>query len=139
MPRKVKLSATSHSRNWIASAISPTGNGGGLALSSAISSPTRAVMARQSCTAARTSASTSRDRVHDLGAARLVVDALDVDMDEAFAQRAAGAGPAALEADETAGAVALDGEHRMHDQADVDAALGQLGQHRVRPGTACRR
>ena len=71
------------------------------------------------------------DRPHDLGAARLVVDALDVDVDEAFAQRAPGRGPGPLEGDELAGGVALDGEHRMHDQANVDAALGQLAQHRV--------
>ena len=72
-----------------------------------------------------------RDGAHDLGAARLLVDALDVDLDEALAQRSAGGGARALEAGQTAGAVALDGEHRMHDQADLHAMLGELGEHRI--------
>src|SRR6516162_7856757 len=57
MPRKVKLLSASHSRNATASAISAAGNGGGLALSSATMSATRAVIARQSSTQRRTSTS----------------------------------------------------------------------------------
>src|SRR6266511_2882696 len=58
MPRNVKLLSASHSRKATASAISAAGNGGGAVLSSAITSATRAVIARQSRTQRRTSAST---------------------------------------------------------------------------------
>jgi hypothetical protein len=58
LPMKVKLSANSHCRNAIASAISSTGSGGGLVLSSAAAALTRSSIGRQSCTANRTSPST---------------------------------------------------------------------------------
>jgi hypothetical protein len=54
----VKLLSMSHSKNATASAISASGTGGGLDLSSAITSLTRASIARQSCTQTRISAST---------------------------------------------------------------------------------
>ena len=56
-PRKVKLSASSHSRNCTASATSSTGSCGGLPRMSAMTSPTRARIGRQSSTLTRTSAS----------------------------------------------------------------------------------
>ena len=40
-------------------------------------------------------------------------------------------GRAPLKAGQTAGGVALDREDRMHDEANVEAALGELGQHRI--------
>ena len=49
--------ATSQSMNWIASAVSSAGSGGGLLFNSAITSPTRASIGRQSVTASRTSES----------------------------------------------------------------------------------
>jgi len=37
----------------------------------------------------------------------------------------------ALEGGETAGVVAHDREHGMHDEADLDTAVGELGQNRI--------
>src|SRR6266853_6991353 len=56
-PRKVKLSAHSHCRNWLASATSSIGSGGGLELKLLIACSTRARIACQSATQARTSLS----------------------------------------------------------------------------------
>ena len=71
------------------------------------------------------------DRLDDLLLARLVLDALDMDVDEAFAPRGADRRSVAAEADQRAGVVALDGEDRMQHQAHVEPLLGQLGHHRV--------
>ena len=130
-PRNVKLLATSHSRNWVASAISSTGSGGGLFLISAISSPTRASIGRQSCTHSRTSSSTAPIALTICVLPRLVLDALDMDVDEALAPRGADRRAVAAEADQRAGVVALDREDRMQHQADVEPLLGQLAHHRV--------
>jgi hypothetical protein len=70
------------------------------------------------------------DRLDDLGAARFLLDTLDMDVDDAFAQRAGG-GLRALEGGETAGRVAHDAQHGMHDETDFDPALGELGQDRI--------
>ena len=51
----MKLSAHSHCRNWLASATSSIGSGGGLEEKVLIASSTRARMARQSVTQTRTS------------------------------------------------------------------------------------
>ena len=68
------------------------------------------------------------DRSDDLGALALVVDALDMDVDEALARRSRGRGRDALEGGQPPGRVALDGKHGMHDEADVDAEIGELGE-----------
>ncbi len=71
------------------------------------------------------------DRLDDLLLARLVLDALDMDMDEAFTPGVTDRRPVAAEADQRAGVVALDCEDRMQHEADVEPLLGQLGHHRV--------
>ena len=115
----------------MASAISATGEGGGLALSPAISAATRAVISRQSSTQARTSASTRSIAATISARLRLVVDALDMNVDEALAQRPGRRGPEPLEGGQTAGVVTLDGKDGMHDEADVDAEVGELGEDRI--------
>ncbi len=70
------------------------------------------------------------DGLDDLGAARFLVDTLEMDVDDAFAQRAGG-GLYPLEGGEAAGFVAHDGEDGMHDEADFDPAFGEFGQHRI--------
>ena len=85
-------------------------------------------MARQSCTASRTSPSTLPSALHDLGAHGFVGDRLEVEMDEALARIAGGVRRA--ERHELA-AVALDAEHRMRHQPHVEPALGEFAHHRV--------
>ena len=70
------------------------------------------------------------DGLDDLGAARFFLDALDMHVDDAFAQRA-GSRLGALEGGQPAGIVAHHGEHGMHDETHVEPALGELGQHRI--------
>ena len=70
------------------------------------------------------------DGRHDVGAAGLVVDRLEMDVDHAFAQRA-GSRLGLLEGDEAAGIVAHDGQNGMYDEAHIDAAVGKLRQDRV--------
>ena len=60
----------------------------------------------------------------------MFVDTFDMNVDDAFPQRA-GNGLCTLERGEPAGAVAQHAEDRMHDQVDIDTALGEFGQHRV--------
>ncbi len=57
---------------------------------------------------------------------RFVVDAVDVDLDHAFAQRTRRPTGIGENADEGAGGVALDREHRVDQQVGVEAPLGQL-------------
>ncbi len=71
------------------------------------------------------------DRLDDLVLPRLVLDALDVDVDEALAPRGADRRAVAAEADQRAGLVALDREDRMQHEPHIDALLGELGHHRV--------
>ena len=66
--------------------MSSTGTGGGLALRSWITSSTRRIIGRQSSTQRRTSARTCSSACDDLGAAVGVVDARDMNVDEAFAR-----------------------------------------------------
>ena len=66
----------------------------------------------------------------DVGAARLVIDRFEMDVDDALA-RHPGSGFGLFEGGETARRVARDGQNGMHDEANVDAAFGQLRQHRV--------
>ena len=66
--------------------MSSTGTGGGLAFSSAITSSTRPTIGRQSCTQTPHLGQHLLQRLHDLGAALRVLDAFDVDVDEAFAR-----------------------------------------------------
>ena len=70
------------------------------------------------------------DGRHDVSAAGLVVDRLEMDVDHAFAQRS-GSRLGILEGDEAAGIVAHDGQNGMYDEAHIDAAVGELRQHRV--------
>ena len=122
---------TSHSRNATASSISSFGSGGGLTLSSAAISPTRAIIARQSSTPRRTSASTVSSAA--ISSARCASSAMrsrwmwmKLSRD---APSAGGAQP--FEAGEPARRVARHREDRMHDQAHLDAALRQLAHDRV--------
>ena len=46
--------------------------------------------------------------------------------------------PAVAEAGQPAASIARRREDRMHDEADVDALLGELPHAPSRPGTACR-
>ena len=64
--------------NWIASAISSGGSGGGLVLSATIASWMRSIMRRQSCTQTRTSASTFSIAANQLVAACRVADAIEM-------------------------------------------------------------
>ena len=79
------------------------------------------------------------DRLDDLGLPRLVLDALDMDVDEALAPRGADRRTVAAEADQRAGLVALDREDRMQHEPHVDALLGRARPSPSRAGTACRR
>ena len=80
-----------------------------------------------------------RERRHDRAALRVVVDAPDMDMDEAFpqdARRRRALGDRALEVraleiGEPPLGIARHREDRMHHQAHVDAALRQLRHDRV--------
>src|ERR1700736_4057244 len=126
MPRKVKLLSASHSRNATASAISAAGNGGGLALE-----PGDHVRHARGHRPPVLNAEAhvdehALDRLDDLGAPRFLVDTLDMDVDDAFAQRP-GSGLRALEGGETPRRVARDAQHGMHDETDFDAALGEHG------------
>ena len=111
------MSAAIHCRNWIASAISSAGSGGGLAFRSAATSCRRASIGRQSCDADADVGEDVFQRVHDFGALRRIIHALDMDVNEAFAPALAFAH--ALEGDEPARLIALHGEDRMDQQADV--------------------
>ncbi len=71
------------------------------------------------------------DGLDDLGASRLLLDALGMNVDDALAQRAGNAGFRALEGREPSGLVALDNKDRVHYEADIDAALGERRQHRI--------
>ena len=66
-------------------------------------------------------------------ARRRVVDAVEVDLDEALAPGAdrGRRGRLADEAHEGAGRVALDGEDRMRDEARLVALLDELGEGRI--------
>jgi hypothetical protein len=70
------------------------------------------------------------DRLDDLGAARFLLDTLDMDVDDAFAQRP-GNGLRALEGGEMPRRVARDAQHGMHDETHFDPALGEHRQHRI--------
>ena len=71
------------------------------------------------------------DPLHDLRASRLLVDARNMDVDEALSQQAGAGGSGALEGGKPAGGIAGDAEYGVHDQADIDAALAQLCQNRI--------
>ena len=101
--------------------MSSTGTGGGLLFSSLMTPSTREIIGRQSCTATPHLRQHLLQRLHDLGAARIVGDALDVDMDEAFARLAVAAVRLLRRGLELAALVALDRNDRMRDQADVEA------------------
>ena len=76
------------------------------------------------------------ERAHDHGPLRRIVDAFDMDVNEAFAAAAGLACP--LEGDELSRLIALDGEDRMHQQADVEAHVRRARRAPNRPGTAYR-
>ena len=65
----------------------------------------------------------------DLGALRLVLQAGDMNVNEAFAVTFALARP--LECREPAGLVALDGEDRVHHQPQIEPAFAQFAEHRI--------
>ena len=126
------MSPTSHSRNATASSISSFGSGGGLTLSSAAISPTRASH-RPPVLHAKPHVREHRlERRDQFGALRLVGDAVEVDVDEAFARgspcarraapRSRSAGPTASRATVNTGCTT---------SRDLDAALGQLAHHRI--------
>ena len=69
------------------------------------------------------------ERAHDFGAPRGLRDAFDVDVDEAFVPAAVFRD--ALEGGQRSRSVALHGEHRMDQKADVEAALIELADDRI--------
>jgi len=114
-------------QNWLASAISSIGSGGGLELKVLIACSTRARMARQSVTQARTSLSVLARPSISFWRSASGVQTGDVEMDQAFALgplpplsafRRRNAGAALI--------IALHGDDRVGDQRDFDALLSEL-------------
>ncbi len=103
---------------------------------SAMMSRTRASIGCQSCTQTPHIGENAFERVDDFRPLRRILHAFDMKVDETFALAADRA--RALEVDELAGEVALDHEYRMDEQANIEAALIELGRRRNRPGTAYR-
>ena len=128
-PRKVKLSAHSHCRNWLASATSSIGSGGG-------------AEGLDRCLDAAHGAPIGNAGAHVVERLGKAVDQLlavgagvetgDVEMDQAFAR-----GPGALwrrcavETQQLALLVALHGDDRVGDQRDFDTLLGELRHDRI--------
>ena len=69
------------------------------------------------------------ERAHDLGAPRRLRDAFDVDVDEAFVPAAILR--SAVERRQRSRRVALHGEHRMDQKANVETALIELADDRI--------
>ena len=91
--------------------------------------PTRSSIERQSCTARRTSETTPASASASADRRRFVVDAVDVNLDDAFAQRRGV--DAVAETDELAGGIAGDAEYRMDQEIGLEAAMVELAHHGV--------
>ena len=75
---------------------------------------------------------TARDPERSRCAAIIVVDAIDMDMDEAFAQRSRLAGSSVTTPSSAPDASRVDREDRMHDQPDRrDVVFGERRHHRI--------
>ena len=69
------------------------------------------------------------ERANDVRPLRRILQAVDMNVNEAFALAVALA--RALEADKGSRRVALDREHRMHEQANVETAFVEFADHRI--------
>ncbi len=69
------------------------------------------------------------ERANDVGLCRRLLQAVDVNVDEALAAPFALA--RAFEANEVSGLVALDREHRMHQERNVETAFVEFAEHRI--------
>ena len=69
------------------------------------------------------------DVADEIGPLPGIVGAVDVDMNEALALAADSAG--CLDIDQPARGITLDDENRMHEQADIEAALINLAEHGI--------
>ena len=96
-----------------------------------MTSLTRASIGFQSATQTRTSPSTCSKRLDDFRPPRLILDALGMDVNEAFARPRSGRRSLAAEGEQETARVALQGEHRMDDEADLDALLVEFAQHGI--------
>ena len=122
------MSSAIHSRNWIASAISSTGSGGGLVAQIGDDVANARQHRLPILHADADIGENAFERLDDLRPLRRILRAFDMKVDEAFALAADRA--RALEVDEPAGEVALDDEYRMNEQADIEAALIEFGRPR---------